>query len=97
MPTPRITFRLSDRVSSKIADYIEGLRHTRPYWGEYNMTDFIRDAIDEKLAHLERSRKAAVRRRKPRAEGKILPPLSPEDHPSQCQPTVEEACWGVNA
>jgi len=90
-----ITFRLSEKREQEIRQYVERIKTVRPWWGEYTLTDFIKQAIDEKLAHLERSRKAAEKRKKPHAEMKVIPPVLPAVQSPDFFPHEVDAIWGV--
>lgn len=90
-----ITFRLSEMREAEIREYLSRVKKNRPHWGDYTMSDFIKDAIDQKLAHLERSRKAARKRTKKFAGLKEVPvdqlPFEP-DPPSE---PPFQTVWGT--
>ncbi len=95
MASPTITFRLSEMRDKQIRDYVDRIKIIRPWWGEYTLTDFVKQAIEEKLAHLDRSRKASAKRAKRYAEMKIPSPLPVVDNETQLGSDEFETAWGV--
>jgi Arc/MetJ-type ribon-helix-helix transcriptional regulator len=95
MASPTITFRLPPDLDDKIRSHVARLQTTRSCYGRYNLSDFVLDAIFEKLSHLARSRKAAASRRKLSVGEKVLSTLPSTDERVHTDAVLEQAVWGV--
>lgn len=63
-----VTFRITSEEAACLAMAVQELRKRKKWKPDYSVSDFIRDAVGEKLDHLERGRKATVKRSLQRAD-----------------------------
>jgi hypothetical protein len=95
MASPTITFRLSPKENEFVRAYVATVRQRGgPRYSEYNLTSFVMDAVKEKLAHVQRSKKARAKRRTPPVDGS-QELIDVARSSARKQPTVDDAAWGV--
>lgn len=58
-----ITFRISEELACQVGDCVERRLRSRAAPQSYSVSDFIRDAVVEKISHQARSRKSSSKRR----------------------------------
>lgn len=63
MPLGTITFRCDAKLAAELWECVKRKLRSRGAPQTYSVSDFIRDAIVEKIEHIERSRKSAEKRR----------------------------------
>lgn len=65
--SPRIVVRIPPALLQLITDYLRLRNDHRPK-DEWDLSDFVRAAIREKVAHIQRSKKSRLKQDNPTAE-----------------------------
>jgi hypothetical protein len=91
MASPTITFRLSVSELVLLDDIVRKKKQHYACPGDYAISHFIRQAIAEKIAHMERSRRA--KEKKPRQKSRVTRVVKIHEGCDICGDIGCEKCW----